>query len=161
MRSVSRQQIKSPPLYTRRKYLRRDRLTGELGGPQHGFGRFRNETNMPPPTPPPSPVSNRKRICQSPSCSIATIIRKIQNVFLFVESSGRQEEVEQAVLWSAQPRSCLSRLHYRQLNCQSMSNSGETSIHPPPLSFSWKQQRMNKYKVHETAVFVTVQRCTK
>jgi hypothetical protein len=45
MRSVSRQQIKSLPLYTWRKYPRRDRLTGGLCGPQRGLGRFRNETN--------------------------------------------------------------------------------------------------------------------
>jgi len=46
MRSASRQQIKSLPLYTRRKYPRRDRLTGGLGGPRRGFGPFRNETNV-------------------------------------------------------------------------------------------------------------------
>ena len=96
MHSVSRQQIKSLQLYTRRKYPRRDRLTGDLGGPQRGFGRFRNETKKPPPPSPPSAIERGFASC--PSCSIATIIRKIQNLFLFVECSGRHEELERVVL---------------------------------------------------------------
>ena len=131
-----------------RKYPRRDCLTGDLGGPQSGFGRFRNETNIPPP--PPSSAIERVFVSR-PFCSIATIIRKIQNRFLFVECSGRYEGVEWAVLWSAQPRSCISCTHYRQPQLPK-SEQLRWNISSPPLSFSWKQQRRNNYNVLEAAV---------